>query len=218
MRGPLKIFWDKVSHFLDKYIDTILHCILIITVCALGRMIAIDMVASEIAEPVTTHQIVYVYVISPCKEIHVEDAVEEVPEVVVSSVTLSDSDHQLLRQIIAAEARGEGYEGMMAVAQVIRDRMEHPNTTLYGGPTLRGVVLKQGQFAKPWSGDLSKYPDIHKAIEAVFTNGERVFEEPTLFFYYPKMSTARGAAPIRRYNYVGQVGVHHFHGDKKIND
>lgn len=142
-------------------------------------------------------------------ELAIVEEVEEVEEVIVIE------DFELICRLVAAEARGECYEGKKAVAQVVKDRMEHSNTW-FGEPTARGVIYKKGQFAKPWSGDLSKYPDIAEAVTAVFAHGERVFEETTIFFYYPKMSTSGGMAPIKRYNFVGEIGCHHFHGDKKI--
>lgn len=154
-------------------------------------------------------------------DVSTEDLVTEehlpviVEEIEVEEVIEPIEDFELICRLVAAEARGESYEGKKAVAQVVKDRMEHEYKWL-GGPTARGVIYKKGQFAKPWSGDLSKYPDIAEAVTAVFAHGERVFEETTIFFYYPKMSTRGGMAPIKRYNFVGEIGCHHFHGDKKI--
>ena len=139
----------------------------------------------------------------------VVEEVEEVEEVIVIE------DFELICRLVAAEARGECYEGKKAVAQVVKDRMEHSDTW-FGGPTARGVIYKKGQFAKPWQGNLDTYPDIAEAVEAVFAKGERVFEDVAIYFYYPKYSTTAGAAPIKRYNYLGQVGVHRFHGDRKL--
>jgi len=138
-----------------------------------------------------------------------KNAIEE-PKLAIS---LTKSEFDLLCRIIAAEARGESYEGQMAVAQVIRDRMEHPNQKLYGGPTLRGVVLKKGQFAKPWRGNLNKYPSVIKAAKAVFDNNERIFDEPTMFFYQPQIASRSASRSIKRYNYIGKVGAHNFHGE-----
>lgn len=142
-------------------------------------------------------------------ELAIVEVAEEVEEVIVIE------DFELICRLVAAEARGECYEGKKAVAQVVKDRMEHSNTW-FGGPTARGVIYKKGQFAKPWQGNIDAYPDIAEAVEAVFAKGERVFEDVAIYFYYPKYSTTAGAAPIKRYNYLGQVGVHRFHGDRKI--
>lgn len=131
------------------------------------------------------------------------------------SARLSDVDFELICRLVAAEARGECYEGQKAVAQVVRDRMEHPNTRAFGGPTAKGVIYKKGQFAKPWQGDLSKYPDIHKAVTAVFYEDKQVFDDTVVFFYAPKTASSRGANSIRKFNYVGKIGAHNFHGDRR---
>lgn len=142
---------------------------------------------------------------------------EEIPEVIVSEtpqgIALTDEEFETIARLVAAEARGESFEGQLAVAQVIRDRMEHPNTKQYGGPTINGVIFKKGQFAKPWNGNMENYPGIYSAVEEVFYNDYRVFEEPVLFFYSPAIATAQG--PILKYNYVGKIGCHNFHGGEK---
>lgn len=141
----------------------------------------------------------------------------EIPEAIVpetpQGIALTDEEFETIARLVAAEARGESFEGQLAVAQVIRDRMEHPNTKQYGGPTVNGVIFKKGQFAKPWNGNMENYSGIYSAVEEVFYNDHRVFEEPVLFFYSPAIATAQG--PILKYNYVGKIGCHNFHGGEK---
>lgn len=131
-------------------------------------------------------------------------------EVVEAEPRITEEEFEIICRVVAAEARGESFEGQMAVAQVIKDRMEHPNTKQYGGPSVKGVVFKKGQFAKPWAGELEKYPDISRAVEEVFYWNYSVFDEPVLFFYSPAIATNQG--PILKYNYVGSIGCHDFHG------
>lgn len=172
----------------------------------------VEAVAAPAPAPITYYDVSTEDLVT---EEHLPVIVEEIEVEEVIEVIEPIEDFELICRLVAAEARGESYEGKKAVAQVVKDRMEHEYKWL-GGPTARGVIYKKGQFAKPWSGDLSKYPDIAEAVTAVFAHGERVFEETTIFFYYPKMSTSGGMAPIKRYNFVGEIGCHHFHGDKKI--
>lgn len=55
----------------------------------------------------------------------------------------SDSDVQLLAKVISAEARGESYEGQVAVGAVILNRIAHPSFP----NSLSGVVYQQGAFS-----------------------------------------------------------------------
>lgn len=55
----------------------------------------------------------------------------------------SSSDIQLLAKVISAEARGEPYEGQVAVGAVILNRIEHPSFP----DSLSGVVYQKGAFS-----------------------------------------------------------------------
>ncbi|MCH3973129.1 MAG: spore cortex-lytic enzyme [Oscillospiraceae bacterium] len=55
----------------------------------------------------------------------------------------SSNDVKLLATIISAEARGEPYEGQVAVAAVILNRIDHPSFP----NTLAGVVYQPGAFS-----------------------------------------------------------------------
>lgn len=54
----------------------------------------------------------------------------------------SESDVNLLASIISAEARGEPYEGQVAVGAVIMNRIAHPSFP----NTLSGVIYQPGAF------------------------------------------------------------------------
>ncbi len=54
------------------------------------------------------------------------------------------TDAELLARLIYGEARGEGVEGMVAVAQVAMNRAKRPS---WWGKTLREVILKPYQFS-----------------------------------------------------------------------
>lgn len=55
----------------------------------------------------------------------------------------SDSDVQLLAKVISAEARGESYEGQVAVGAVVLNRVKHPSFP----DSISGVVYQQGAFS-----------------------------------------------------------------------
>ena len=52
-------------------------------------------------------------------------------------------DTALLARLISAEARGESYEGQVAVGAVVMNRIAHPSFP----NTLSGVVYQQGAFS-----------------------------------------------------------------------
>lgn len=54
----------------------------------------------------------------------------------------TEANIKLLAQIISAEARGEPYEGQVAVGAVILNRIEHPSFP----DTLAGVIYQKGAF------------------------------------------------------------------------
>ena len=55
----------------------------------------------------------------------------------------SSQDVNLLAKVISAEARGESYEGQVAVGAVILNRVAHPSFP----DTISGVVYQNGAFS-----------------------------------------------------------------------
>ncbi|CAM5197208.1 hypothetical protein UACE39S_04335 [Ureibacillus acetophenoni] len=51
----------------------------------------------------------------------------------------------LLARLIFAEAQGESWIGKKGVAHVVNNRVEK-NLTKFGGGTIKGVILKEGEF------------------------------------------------------------------------
>lgn len=60
-----------------------------------------------------------------------------------SSTQYSSADVELLAKVISAEARGESYEGQVAVGAVILNRVRHPSFP----DSISGVVYQQGAFS-----------------------------------------------------------------------
>ncbi len=92
-----------------------------------------------------------------------------------------DYDYDYVLRVVAAESRGEPFEGQMAVAQCIR---ETANAT---GQTPEAVVKQVSstgvrQYTTPVSIDLVT-DSVREACERVFINGESVTDEPIRYFY-----------------------------------
>lgn len=60
-----------------------------------------------------------------------------------SSGSFSSQDVELLAKVISAEARGESYEGQVAVGAVILNRVAHPSFP----DSLSGVIYQKGAFS-----------------------------------------------------------------------
>lgn len=60
-----------------------------------------------------------------------------------SSTSTSTSTYNLLARLISAEARGEPYEGQVAVGAVVLNRVEHPSFP----NSISGVIYQNGAFS-----------------------------------------------------------------------
>ena len=72
-----------------------------------------------------------------------------------STAAIVSSDHRLLSKLVYAEARGEPYKGMVAVAAVVLNRVKSssfPNT-------ISGVIYQDGAFTCVSDGQLYLTPD-----------------------------------------------------------
>jgi len=115
------------------------------------------------------------------------------------SYTLSVAERELVERVVSAEARGESIEGMMAVAQTIRDR-----ATLWG-MTVSEVVTAKGQYAEPFTDSVSN--DVKIAVASVFDNNESIFTDPVTHFHNDTVKPYWAATKIKR----GNVGNTRFY-------
>ena len=115
----------------------------------------------------------------------------------------ADSDVYLLARIISAEARGEPYEGQVAVGAVVLNRVEHPSFP----NTLAGVVyqtdaftcISDGQFDQPIAE--SAYRAAQDAINGWDPSGGAIY------YYNPVTATSQW---IRSRPVIVQIGGHLF--------
>lgn len=115
----------------------------------------------------------------------------------------SESDVQLLASIISAEARGEPYQGQVAVGAVIMNRIAHPSFP----NTLSGVIYQQGAFSCLYDGGInaavadSAYTAAREAINGCDPTGGAVY------YYNPAKTTNQW---IWSRQVVAVIGAHHF--------
>lgn len=78
----------------------------------------------------------------------------------VGKMVLTAAEREMIERVVAAEARGESFEGQAAVAEVIYNRC------INRGQSVEQVIWADKQFAYPYGGEISK--DTKEAVAAVF--------------------------------------------------
>ena len=103
-----------------------------------------------------------------------------------STSNTSQSDLNLLARLVYAEARGESYEGQVAVAAVVLNRLTHPSFP----NTIAGIIYQSGAFSVVADGQINLQPDktaISAAQDAI--NGW----DPTygaIYYFNPNTATS----------------------------
>lgn len=115
----------------------------------------------------------------------------------------SETDLDLLARVVRAEAEGEPYDGQVAVAAVILNRLRHPEFP----NTIPGVVYEPLAFSVVANGEVNK-PANDKAVQAAHAalNGW----DPTggaIYFYNPSKTRS---AWIRQRPVLKTIGKHVF--------
>ncbi len=180
--------------------------ITILEIVAITAILLIDIHTINQLDDVMTQQRIHDKTMSDCMDqlMYIRqdiDALQE-PEIDDSSeVMLTSEERDLVERIVASEARGEPIEGIMAVAQVIRDRSQ------LWGMTVTEVCLAPGQFAAPYQGEIST--EVVQAVWAVFDLGMSVLEIPTTHFHADYVSPYWTADKVSR----GSIGSHLFYGE-----
>lgn len=115
----------------------------------------------------------------------------------------SQSDVQLLATIISAEARGEPYQGQVAVGAVIMNRVAHPSFP----NTLSGVIYQPGAFSCLYDGGVnaavadSAYTAAREAINGSDPTGGAIY------YYNPAKTTNKW---IWSRQVIAVIGNHRF--------
>lgn len=140
------------------------------------------------------------------KELYLEN--EDTVQVFKSnnkSITLSQSDIDLLAQIVHAESKGEPYTGKVAVASVVLNRVVSP-----GFPdTVEGVVKQKNAFSCVVNGHINVSPssDSYNAVKDAIRGVDPTNQ--ALYFYNPKIATCKWMKNVSKTN-VKSIGQHVF--------
>lgn len=132
-----------------------------------------------------------------------------VPDGIAGSKTLSsmkiisEEDINLLAMVINGEARGETFEGQVAVGAVVLNRVKHPSFP----DTLRKVIYEKGAFTAVTDGQINKKvtESSKKAARAALRG-----IDPTggaVFYYNPETATCKW---IKTRKIIKRIGNHVF--------
>ena len=119
------------------------------------------------------------------------------PQGMVDEDEPADPDRDLLAALIHAEARGEPYQGKVAVGAVVLNRVDDPRWP----DTVEAVVLQSGQFAEPTEATPAAERAAQEALQGSDPTGGAVY------FYNPAVSRCGW---IRSREDVATIGNHVF--------
>ncbi|MBR4172995.1 MAG: cell wall hydrolase, partial [Clostridia bacterium] len=114
-------------------------------------------------------------------------ALRFMPTDTVAETQRSASDIQLLARCVNGEARGEIYEGQVAVAAVILNRVKHPSFP----NTISGVIYQPGAFTAVSDGQINEpiaeNSTVYKACEDAMNGWDPSYG--AIYYFNPETAT-----------------------------
>lgn len=132
-------------------------------------------------------------------------AVAVVSMLAVNANPSGTTDLQLLARAVNGEARGEPYEGQVAVAAVILNRVEHssfPNT-------IAGVIYQPGAFTAVSDGQINEPIDTNSTVYKACRDAMNGWDPTSGAIYYFNPDTATNSWIWSR-PLIKQIGKHRF--------
>ena len=127
------------------------------------------------------------------------------PKKVTGQNQHSESDIQLMARAVNGEARGEPYEGQVAVAAVILNRVKHssfPNS-------IPGVIYQPGAFTAVSDGQINVAIDPNSTVHKACRDAMNGWDPTGGSIYYFNPDTATSSWIWSR-TFVKQIGKHRF--------
>ncbi|MCL6601638.1 MAG: cell wall hydrolase [Paenibacillus sp.] len=120
---------------------------------------------------------------------------------------VSEEDMLLLQKIVMAEAEGEPYQGKVAVANVVLNRLRSANFP----DTIKDVIYQKSQFSPVANGRLKRVKPNQDSINAVNAalSGVKKVSDDTYFFLSLKL--AQDLTVHHNQKYVKTIGNHTFY-------
>ena len=126
-------------------------------------------------------------------------------KVQAQSSSTTDSDIQLLARAINGEARGEPYEGQVAVGAVILNRVEHSSFPT----TIAGVIYQRGAFTAVADGQINVPIDENSNVYKAARDALNGWDPTNGCIYYFNPDTATNSWIWSR-PLVKVIGKHRF--------
>lgn len=123
------------------------------------------------------------------------------------SYAVSEEDLLLLRKIVMAEAEGEPYQGKVAVANVVLNRLRSANFP----DTIRDVIYQKKQFSPVANGRLNRVKpnaDCIKAVNAALSGIKAVTDDT---YYFLSLKLAQDLTVHHSQKYAKTIGNHTFY-------
>jgi N-acetylmuramoyl-L-alanine amidase len=123
------------------------------------------------------------------------------------AVTISNQEKDLFDRLVEAEAKGESYEGKVAVATVVLNRVDSPKFPNTVTDVIKQVVGDCYAFSPVQNGEISKpaSAESKRAVDEALTRKDRLND--AIYFYNPDIATDDW---IRTRNVVKTIGNHVF--------
>ncbi|WP_309229164.1 cell wall hydrolase [Cytobacillus firmus] len=116
---------------------------------------------------------------------------------------IKEEEKKLLARLVQAEAKGEPFEGKVAVADVVLNRVEHEQFP----DTVKDVIYQKNAFEPVQNGSINEQAS-NEAVQAVETALiDKEQNEEFLYFYNPETATSQW---IFSREVVKKIGNHAF--------
>lgn len=120
---------------------------------------------------------------------------------------LSAEELLLLQKIVMAEAEGEPYEGKVAVANVVLNRLRSANFP----DTIKDVIYQRNQFSPVGNGRINRVTPSKETVKAVNAalNGHKAVSDDTYFFL--SLTLAQDLTVHHSRTFTKKIGNHSFY-------
>ena len=154
--------------------------------------------------------LVFINVLIPTKIVRADDtnlnldnirpiSIKSVKQNKIEVINITNDDLLLLSKLVTGEARGESYEGQVAVAAVVINRVQDPRFP----NTIKDVIYQKNAFSVVNDGSINMQPTesaYNAAIDALYG------KDPTnkaVFFWNPDIATCKWIKTLNPYLKIG---------------
>ena len=114
-------------------------------------------------------------------------------------ISITNEEYMLLSKLVAGEARGESYEGQVAVAAVVINRLEDPRFP----KSIEDVIFQKNAFSVVRNGNIvtEATETAYKAVDAALYGHDPT--DDAIYFWNPRISTCKWIETLNPYMRIG---------------